>query len=99
MTITTTDTDGRPVTLITHIEADGRITLCVTIGNKNRPAKHLVTSLSHLSATDSTALRGALRPTPLDDLALDGDDTAGFEDDRRGAAHLHDDDSDLEPRS
>ena len=61
MTITTYDTNGRPFTLITHTEPDGRLTLCVTIGSPKRMGKNIITSMVHLSETDSQALKGGIR--------------------------------------
>lgn len=63
MIITTHDTDGRPFTMHTFNEDDGRVTLHVTIGSKRPGGRNVVSSMVHLSETDSTALKSAF-PNP-----------------------------------
>jgi hypothetical protein len=65
VTISTFDTDGRPFTLITHPEPDGRITLHIVVGSK-KGTRNVVASMVHLSVTDSQALR-SITQTPKEE--------------------------------
>lgn len=59
-TLATFDTAGRPVTLVTYPESDGRITFSLVIGTKGG-GRTLVSSMVHLSLEETGHLRDAVK--------------------------------------